>query len=1145
MNGNVENGNSGYKRKLSGFSFTKKNLTFHHKGHSVVQENGNSNDTTNHTLDGKQDSHKTPAFFQQSTRKNLEIQAFKNLDPPVSPPKQYSPLSSDDFYKNDPDGPISGPVTSFGTPVKFAERQSLDTINPFDKPTKKATNQFVGDIPIENLEIDDDDDHSPNLPTENKDKSNDPSNDHESDSDNNSMYTVISPPIQLESLPQRRDDSFAELFPKKQHLINGSSSAVHPNIVTHGNFIPPSRKRSKSHSTRMDFNLPYGDGSEKIYGMENLGASCYCNSILQSLFYTRDFRNYLLSMPPDLLASSIEDNINDKNNIRERKSKMDGKSTHNFILSFKNAENNKKDNGNGPNNNDDSPNNHTENGIDSESNHNNNEKSRRMSFFLSKKKDDQSNNNNNNGNNNSNSNSSNNHSQILNSSYNQNINKIVIPASENNGKELVIYRSTRGVEYPGLAGLKLSFEFPNRNVAVVGIVDEYTNYTSDNRKKQALIDGPILNIDHSLEKNGTTLYNALKDIFETMVENESQIGVVSSSWLFEVLKNENSMFHKNRHQDAHEFFNYLVNAIFEKIGHYYKQKKQFLQDKKNNKADISDELEKLQREIDFASEIFEGSLVSETKCLKCERITSRDEKFLDLSVDLLDMDNSSLNACLAQFSAKEILCEDNKFYCETCSALQEASKRMIIKQLPLNLVLHMKRFKFNERINNFTKLFHRVSYPLYMKLSNVSEDNKYKDNFYELYSVVVHLGGGPTFGHYVSLVKTEASGWLLFDDETVESIDESFVLKFFGDGPGLASAYILFYRMISPEEYLNKTLYNPANLDFDEVTKYEFEQELMEVHKNSQNSSGSFSTTAGSFYHNNNRRKSTVSKISQATSNAIDEFSDTTSLNTNSSNANNNSTNKGHENNNNGGSSGVFGNYSFKISDFGKRKGSIVTTNSDDSVGLNLQVNNIIHGHNKVPDTSSAKNIPIHIDTSLATSGSENLSPSHGDSLSSASSSNGGNAFGWINGFNHKKNNNSHNHNHNHNHNHHNDDNNNNNNNNNINGSTTGNTNTCNSISTINEDAKPKRTRSMGFKKSPFANSLKNFQNHNNDENENAVVLLSPVAGSAEAKDAGSSLNNDLDPTDIVLPVSDKAINGIGMSSRRRSIFGTLKRKKN
>ena len=71
--------------------------------------------------------------------------------------------------------------------------------------------------------------------------------------------------------------------------------------------------------------------------------------------------------------------------------------------------------------------------------------------------------------------------------------------------------------------------------------------------------------------------------------------------------------------------------------------------------------------------LFEGVLTSETRCLTCETVSSRDESFIDLSIDIEQ--NSSVTACLRQFSASEMLCQKNKFFCDSCCDLQEAEKR--------------------------------------------------------------------------------------------------------------------------------------------------------------------------------------------------------------------------------------------------------------------------------------------------------------------------------------------------------------------------------------------------------------------------------------------------------------------------------------
>lgn len=48
---------------------------------------------------------------------------------------------------------------------------------------------------------------------------------------------------------------------------------------------------------------------------------------------------------------------------------------------------------------------------------------------------------------------------------------------------------------------------------------------------------------------------------------------------------------------------------------------------------------------------------------------------MDLSLDIEQ--NSSVTSCLRQFSASEMLCHKDKFYCDECCGLQEAEKRCV------------------------------------------------------------------------------------------------------------------------------------------------------------------------------------------------------------------------------------------------------------------------------------------------------------------------------------------------------------------------------------------------------------------------------------------------------------------------------------
>jgi ubiquitin carboxyl-terminal hydrolase 12/46 len=268
-------------------------------------------------------------------------------------------------------------------------------------------------------------------------------------------------------------------------------------------------------------------------------------------------------------------------------------------------------------------------------------------------------------------------------------------------------------------------------------------------------------------------------------------------------------------QDAHEFLNYLLNELVDtlekELSNAAKNSNNSNDTNNNNISETSSSPpEKIangpksvvangvaQKEplVTWVHKNFQGLLTNETKCLRCETVTARDETFLDLSLDIEQ--NSSITSCLKNFSSTETLNAEDKFFCDKCCSLQEAQKRMKIKKAPHILVIHLKRFKYIEHLSRYKKLSYRVVFPLELKLSNTVQDS---DAEYSLFAVVVHVGSGPNHGHYVSLVKSH-NHWLFFDDENVEMIDESAVQTFFGSAQEYSSntdhGYILFYEGVS------------------------------------------------------------------------------------------------------------------------------------------------------------------------------------------------------------------------------------------------------------------------------------------------------------------------------------------------------------
>lgn len=317
----------------------------------------------------------------------------------------------------------------------------------------------------------------------------------------------------------------------------------------------------------------------------------------------------------------------------------------------------------------------------------------------------------------------------------------------------------------------------------------------DYRKKLLMQHGPILDMQQSNSASygmpEESLFTALKDIFHGITMHSSRTGIVSPHKLLQVLRTENETFRSAMHQDAHEFLNLLLNQVVDCVAAQEKRVKGEPSDTTSSTTSTSQS---------WVHNLFEGLLVSETRCLTCETISSREETFMDLSLDLTV--HSSVSACLVNFSQEEMLCGRNKFHCDKCSGLQEAEKRMKIKCLPRILALHLKRFEYTEDYGNMRKLFHRVSYPFYLRLFNTTDDADEAERIYELYAVIVHIGGGAYHGHYVSIIKTRTLGWLLFDDELVEPVHRGYVQDFFGGEPKLgttdpkqlACAYVLFYQ---------------------------------------------------------------------------------------------------------------------------------------------------------------------------------------------------------------------------------------------------------------------------------------------------------------------------------------------------------------
>ncbi|KAK4523749.1 hypothetical protein GAYE_SCF00G1645 [Galdieria yellowstonensis] len=167
----------------------------------------------------------------------------------------------------------------------------------------------------------------------------------------------------------------------------------------------------------------------------------------------------------------------------------------------------------------------------------------------------------------------------------------------------------------------------------------------------------------------------------------------------------------------------------------------------------------------------------------------------------------TIEDCLRRWSEKEILSQDNAWFCPVCKDHKQASKHLQLWSTPEILIIHLKRFSYS--IWNRTKVETFVKYPLSgLNLAPYVVGKGEEDApqpIYDLYAVCNHFGGLGG-GHYTAYA---ISPWKVSDDEADPyfeyndgykngpwyNFDDSSVFRMTDSNQAVSdSAYVLFYR---------------------------------------------------------------------------------------------------------------------------------------------------------------------------------------------------------------------------------------------------------------------------------------------------------------------------------------------------------------
>lgn len=186
------------------------------------------------------------------------------------------------------------------------------------------------------------------------------------------------------------------------------------------------------------------------------------------------------------------------------------------------------------------------------------------------------------------------------------------------------------------------------------------------------------------------------------------------------------------------------------------------------------------------SSLFDGLLESAVVCQTCgnQRVTR--DRYMDLSLDINDLEISTLNDALFEYTRLETLDDDNAVYCPKCDEKQCVTKCLRMATAPSVLVCHLKRFAINS-YGQMQRLDKKITVPTQLEIGDyMSNLNQASPPPYDLVGILVHQGHTCASGHYLAYVKRNGQ-WYLCNDSVVKKVDEATALD--------QQAYILMYEV--------------------------------------------------------------------------------------------------------------------------------------------------------------------------------------------------------------------------------------------------------------------------------------------------------------------------------------------------------------
>ncbi|KAL4454012.1 hypothetical protein ABPG74_003895 [Tetrahymena malaccensis] len=347
--------------------------------------------------------------------------------------------------------------------------------------------------------------------------------------------------------------------------------------------------------------------------------------------------------------------------------------------------------------------------------------------------------------------------------------------------------------------------FMNSALQCLSNLQPLTDYCLQNKEDNEI------NIQNPMGSGGVVIKafaNLVRQIWNSKQDS------ASPDEFLRVISYFNKIYSSGRQQDSQEFLLYLLDQIHEDLNRV--EKKPYVEQKEYFKNLNQKELEKLaadswgdylKRNKSVIVDLFQGQLKNTLKCLKCKTAKYQFEPFMYLTVPIPQKAENEINIqdCIEQFTEKEILDGDEKWFCPECKEFQKSEKKIDLWKLPPILMICMKRFQYTAKSKK--KITTKVEFPVHhFDMSEFIPKTLQKEKpIYDLFSVISH-SGYLNFGHYVAYCKNqEDKQWYLFNDSkaTLVQDPEKNIPK--------QNAYVLFYQKSTLQLIKRQTLVESVN----------------------------------------------------------------------------------------------------------------------------------------------------------------------------------------------------------------------------------------------------------------------------------------------------------------------------------------------